>query len=364
MEKTKINLDILLPQVPNERDECVSRIIESLAGKRGIDKVHVVPGEGNRKAQLCFHYDPAVISINKVEQLAKQAGADITEHYGHLLIETSGVRHPTHARIIEAQIKSLKGVSTVSVSGTGFIQLEFKKESISQEAVIEQISKSGLTIKKIEDFHVHETNKHADKKEGHDDKHEGHEHDHAKEGEAHEHAHGGIFGEKTELIFAIICGAFLAVGFGLSFIEGLSNYVSIGCYIAAYFFGGFYTTKEAIEGISKGDFEIDFLMLVAAIGAAVLGQWAEGALLLFLFSLGHALEHYAMEKARKSIAALAELAPKTALLKTGNDIKEVNIEDLKTGDVIVVKPNSKISADGIVVNGNSSVNQAPITGES
>ncbi len=364
MEKTKINLDIILPQVPNERDECVSRIIESLAGKRGIDKVHVVPEDGNRKAQLCFHYDPAVISINKVEQLAKQAGADITEHYGHLLIETSGVRHPTHARIIEAQIKSLKGVSTVSVSGTGFIQLEFKKESISQEAVIEQINKSGLTIKKIEDFHVHETNKHADKKEGHDDKHEGHEHDHAKEGEAHEHAHGGIFGEKTELIFAIICGAFLAVGFGLSFIEGLSNYVSIGCYIAAYFFGGFYTTKEAIEGISKGDFEIDFLMLVAAIGAAVLGQWAEGALLLFLFSLGHALEHYAMEKARKSIAALAELAPKTALLKTGNDIKEVNIEDLKTGDVIVVKPNSKISADGIVVNGNSSVNQAPITGES
>jgi Cd2+/Zn2+-exporting ATPase len=242
--------------------------------------------------------------------------------------------------------------------------LEFNKESIKQEAVVEQINKSGLTIKKVEDFHVNETNKHDDKKEKHDDKHEEHEHDHAKEGEAHEHAHGGIFGEKTELIFAIICGVFLALGFGLSFIKELSNYVPVACYIAAYFFGGFYTTKEAYDGISKGEFEIDFLMLVAAIGAGVLGQWAEGALLLFLFSLGHALEHYAMEKARKSIAALAELAPKTALLKNGNDIKEVNIEDLKTGDVIVVKPNSKISADGIVVNGNSSVNQAPITGES
>lgn len=188
------------------------------------------------------------------------------------------------------------------------------------------------------------------------------DHDHAAPG--HDHAHGGLFGEKTELIFAIICGFFLALGFGLSFIEGLREYVSIGCYIAAYFFGGFYTTKEAVTAVSKGHFEIDFLMLVAALGAAILGEWAEGALLLFLFSLGHSLEHYAMQKAKKSIAALTELAPKTALLKTGSDIKEVEIETLKAGDVIVIKPNSKIAADGIVVKGNSSVNQAPITGES
>ncbi len=76
MEKTRINVDILLPELPNERDECVSRIIKSLENKRGIEKVHVVPEKGYKKAQLCFHYDPSVISINKVEQLAKQAGAD------------------------------------------------------------------------------------------------------------------------------------------------------------------------------------------------------------------------------------------------------------------------------------------------
>ena len=105
-------------------------------------------------------------------------------------------------------------------------------------------------------------------------------------------------------------------------------------------------------------------MLVAAIGAAILGEWAEGALLLFLFSMGHALEHYAMNKARKSIAALAELAPKTALLKRNGKTEEVGIEELSIGDIIVVKPNSKISADGVVVDGRSSVNQAPITGES
>lgn len=364
MEKTRINLDIILPEIPNERDECVNRIIESLECNRGIEKVHVIPENGNNKAQLCFHYDSEAISINKVEQLAKKAGADITEHYGHLLIETTGVRHPRHARTIEGQLRKQKGVQNVSVSGTGFIQLEFAKNASSEKSILDQIQNSGLSVVKVEDFHTHEHLVPVKEKE--EQKHE-QEHDHADHDHAahdHEHAHGGIFGEKTELIFAIICGALLGIGFGLSFIKGLYIYVPIGFYIGAYFFGGYYTTKEAIEGISKGEFEIDFLMLVAAVGAACLGQWAEGALLLFLFSLGHSLEHYAMEKAKKSIAALTELAPKTALLKNGNDVKEVPIEELKAGDVIVVKPNSKISADGIVVNGNSSVNQAPITGES
>jgi len=186
-----------------------------------------------------------------------------------------------------------------------------------------------------------------------------HEHEH-KPGHTHDHEHGGWFGKNTEIIFSLICGGLLATGFALSFIIDV-HWVPFAFYIGAYFFGGFYTAKEAIENIRSGTFDIDSLMLVAAVGAAILGDWAEGALLLFLFSLGHSLEHYAMNKARKSISALAELAPKTAWLKDG---KEVGIEQLKPGDTIVVKPNTKIPADGEVVQGSSSVNQAPITGES
>ncbi|MGB5357765.1 MAG: HAD-IC family P-type ATPase, partial [Eudoraea sp.] len=87
-------------------------------------------------------------------------------------------------------------------------------------------------------------------------------------------------------------------------------------------------------------------------------------MLLFLFSLGHALEHYAMRRARKSIAALSDLAPNVALLKQNGELIEVHIEQLKIGDIIVVKPNSKIGADGVVTKGISPVNQASITGES
>jgi Cd2+/Zn2+-exporting ATPase len=195
-------------------------------------------------------------------------------------------------------------------------------------------------------------------KDGHDHK-EGDNHD---EEEGHEH--GGIFGKNTEMIFAALCGVALCAGWGLSFISGLPSWLSLSLYVVAYFFGGFFTAKEAVQTIMKGGFEIDFLMLVAAIGAAILGSWAEGALLLFLFSLGHSLEHYAMAKARKSIAALTSLAPPTALVSRDGKQEEIRIEELVLGDIIIIKPNSKIPADGVVVKGESSVNQAPITGES
>ncbi|MBS1527038.1 MAG: heavy metal translocating P-type ATPase, partial [Bacteroidetes bacterium] len=189
-----------------------------------------------------------------------------------------------------------------------------------------------------------------------------HEDDEGKEG--HDHEHGGIFGKNTELIFAILCGVAMGAGWGLHFIKDLPHWVSLSCYIVAYFFGGFFTAKEAVETIFKGGFEIDFLMLVAAAGAAILGSWVEGALLLFLFSLGHSLEHFAMGKARKSIAALTSLAPPTALVIRDGKRVEVRIEELQLGEVIVIKPNSKIPADGVIVKGEGSVNQAPITGES
>ncbi len=372
MEKIKINLDIVLPDVPDEKDACVLRIISAMGNKKGIEKVHVVPETEETKAQLCFHYNPDEISIEQVQKLAEKAGAAITERYGHLLIEVRGIRYVRHARVIEFSLRDVKGVLSVSVSATGWINIEFDQHEINSQKIYRQLKKLGLQVVSPEvitgehkHVHIPKEELHVEEKEHkkHEHKHEKEEHDHETE-HGQRHSHGGIFGEKTELIFAIICGALLTIGFGLSFVKNISNIVPVIFYVGAYFLGGFYTTKEAIEGISKGDFEIDFLMLIAAIGAAILGQWAEGSLLLFLFSLGHSLEHYAMEKARKSIAALTELAPKTALLKNGNDVKEVKIEELKAGDVIVVKPNSKISADGIVVNGNSSVNQAPITGES
>src|SRR5699024_2176490 len=108
---------------------------------------------------------------------------------------------------------------------------------------------------------------------------------------------------------------FLLTGFLVENLTGWPMAVFLLLYAANYFFGGYYTVLESWESLKTKRFDIDFLMLVAAIGAATLGKFAEGGLLLFLFSLGHALEHYALDKASKSIAALSELTPNTALLK-------------------------------------------------
>ena len=140
------------------------------------------------------------------------------------------------------------------------------------------------------------------------------------ENDGHNHDHGGIFGEKTELYFAILSGVFFFTGLIIEMATSFpANYALIS-FIIAFILGGWFTTIEAIGKIKKGEFEIDFLMLVAAAGAAYIGKWEEGALLLFLFSLGHALENYAMNKAKKSIEALGELSPKKALVKRNNGV--------------------------------------------
>ncbi len=182
--------------------------------------------------------------------------------------------------------------------------------------------------------------------------------------EHHHHDNHGIFGKRTELYFAILSGVFFFIGLILEKLTLFPFGISLISYVLSYIFGGYYTLLEAFEKIRNGGFEIDFLMVVAAIGAAYIGSWEEGALLLFLFSLGHALENYAMGRAKKSIEALGNLSPKVALLKKETGIEEVPIEELKIHDVIVIKPNAKIAADGVIVKGNSSINQAPVTGES
>ncbi len=193
---------------------------------------------------------------------------------------------------------------------------------------------------------------------------DGHHHDHDHDHAGHSHDHGGPLGPAAELLTAMASGAALAIGYGLERLTAAPGWLPLALYIAAFLLGGFFTLREAVENLRRRRFEIDTLMLLAAAGAASLGAWAEGALLLFLFALGHALEHHAMGKARRAIEALAVLAPRTALRRTPDGTQEVAVEDLALGDVVIVKPAARLPADGFVLTGQSGVDQAPVTGES
>ena len=178
-----------------------------------------------------------------------------------------------------------------------------------------------------------------------------------------QHAHGSA---RWELWFAIASGLTYAAGMITEFVLGMPLLgLPLVFFLATYFFGGFFTFRSAIASTLRGKFEVDFLMLVAAIGAALIGKWAEGAVLLFLFSLGHALEEYALSRASKSIEALAELAPRTALVRRdGGEPVEVPVEQIAVADIIVIRPNSRIPSDGFVISGVSAVDQSAVTGES
>lgn len=195
---------------------------------------------------------------------------------------------------------------------------------------------------------------------------EPHDHDASIDsgGHTHDHNHRAVFGINLELLFAIACGGTVTTGWILATFTETIWTVPFGLYLAAYFFGGYFTVMEAVQKIRHGQFEIDFLMLVAAAGAAALGEWAEGALMLFLFSLGHALENYAMGRAKRAIEALADLAPDTARVRRDGETVEVSVEDLAIGDTVVVRPDERLPADGFVVSGESGVDQSPVTGES
>ncbi len=171
-----------------------------------------------------------------------------------------------------------------------------------------------------------------------------------------------------KVLASVASGVILLAGWLLSR-GGASHAVSTGAYVASLLIGGYYFGREAIEElVFEREVGIELLMTVAAVVATLMGAPAEGAMLAFLYSISEAAEGYTEEKTRSAIRALMDLAPKTALVRREESGMarevEVPVEQLAVGDVFIVKPGQSIATDGEVLTGASSVNQAPVTGES
>ncbi|WP_346216903.1 heavy metal translocating P-type ATPase [Caldifermentibacillus hisashii] len=166
-----------------------------------------------------------------------------------------------------------------------------------------------------------------------------------------------------ELGFALFSGILIVSGWILAKLD--QQAASVFFYILAYVIGGYFKAKEGItDTIHNKTLNVELLMVLAALGSAIIGYWEEGAILIFIFALSGALETYTMSKSRKEISALMSLQPEEAwLIKDGKEIK-VAVEKLQVGDYIFVKPGERIPADGCVIKGRTSVDQAAITGES
>lgn len=325
-EKTlQLEIPLLLPQVENEKDQCVERLLERMRMRKGIRQAHVE--RENHKANLCLHYDPALVALNQVQRWAEQEGAAVSSRYRHELLRITDMDCGNCATSIEHILGRVKGVITVSVNyAAEKMRVEYDGTLVTHENIVKRIGSLGYKVE--------------------------------------EEKSASWLRQNWELALALLSGAFLAVGFFGEKFLGLPQTVAIALYVLAYLAGGYDISRHGLKALLHARFDIDFLMLVAAIGAAILGEWAEGALLLFLFSFGHALEHSAMSKARNAIRALGEITPKTARVQRDGKETELAVEELLRGDIVIVRPGERIPIDGKIKAGRSAVDQSPITGES
>ncbi|WP_169087367.1 heavy metal translocating P-type ATPase [Paenibacillus sp. PL91] len=181
-------------------------------------------------------------------------------------------------------------------------------------------------------------------------------HDHA----GHDHSHADGNGKMLKLLIA--SGVIYAVALLLDGV--LDKQAVILLYVIATIISGYTTFFRGLKNLFKLKFNIDTLMTIALVGAVAIGEWKEATLVAILFGLNELLEGYGMEKARRSMEALLQVAPKEALKVENGQELIVPIASLQVGDVVKIKPGEKIPSDGMVSEGKSSVNEAAITGES
>ena len=180
-----------------------------------------------------------------------------------------------------------------------------------------------------------------------------HDHDHE-----HEEEEENLKAEVVKLVIALII-------FATAFFKIVPGKIATWLFVAAYILSGYEVLLKSIKNIFRGEvFDENFLMSIATLGAFAINKPGEAAAVMIFYNVGELFEDYAVGKSKKSIIQLMNIKPKIANLKKGNEIKVVEPEELKVGDIIVVKAGEKIPVDGVIVNGETTIDTSALTGES
>jgi len=324
-ENIEIAIHNLLPGVKSENDASVKRLEHELLSKQKLQRVHLVQSNGEN--QLCLHYDAHTIGRRDVAHLAQRAGSTIRDRYPQLSIPVTGMDCSDCATVIEHSLNRMDGVLTAKVDyATQIVWVEYDHYQTNRLIIRQRILSLGYSFP-LKGFLARIV-------------------------------------QNREIIMSLGAGAFLLTGWAGSTLFGLPYWATLILYACAYLSGGLDVSGHALRALREKHLDIDFLMILASIGAAISGNPAEGALLIFFFSLGHALEERTMEKTRSAIRDLATLAPKTANVRRNGLETNLPIEALQIGDTVIIRPGVRVPADGDIVAGQSSLDQSPITGES
>jgi Cd2+/Zn2+-exporting ATPase len=344
-EKTvAIAIPLLLPALEDSQDVCLDRLQSLLQSHRGILQTHLESAPA--PAELCIHYDPNQVALSAVYRLAQSAGYALANGHLHATIPFTGLDSADSADVLAAALEQLPGMLHASVNyAAGLIFVAYDPAQLTPAAIAARIRQMGAapapravparTAPLAAPLPVPAVVPAAPARP-----------------------------IPWPLVMVALSGLFLLLGWSGARFFNLAPQAALVLYLLAYLTGGYDLLRHAVPSVLRGHFDTDVLMLAAALGAAFLGQFAEGALLLFLFSLGHAGEHYALDRARHAVSALGQLMPQTAVVRRGAELVEEPVAGLQLDDVVVVRPGDRIPVDGVVRLGASSVDQAAITGES
>ena len=305
---------------------CSHKLKEGLEELKGVAAARLDPDAST----LTLGYDPNIVSFESLEQKARALGCALSQQFGHSTLTLTGLDCADCALKLEAAVRRQPGVVWVSANfATSKMSVEYEADKIDEPGLIKTISKLGYGVEEA----------------------------------APPSGKISFWKRHARTISTLSAGLFLGAGL-IAGGAGLNPAVSNALYAAAIFSGGYFVARGGWYSLANRTFDMNFLVLAAVCGAMIIGEWVEGAAVIFLFALGNALEAFSMERTRRVIKSLVQLAPDEALIRHRDHEDTVKTEDVKVGDVLIVSPGEKIAMDGVVIEGSSSVDQATVTGES
>ena len=328
METQTLDIPVLWPNYFEDCEQCVERLRESIAGMDGMRSV--VVAADNRSLEVS--YDKTLLTFEEIREYARSLGVIVAERYAHEIVSITGLDCPDCAMKLENAVRKMHGVVWASLSfATATLVVEYEPQIIDLDAIRRRIKEFGYGIEEEE----------------------------AKETRA---ARPRLI-RSTRMGLTILSGVLFAAAAITAAARGLPSVVAI-LYIASAITGGLLVARSGLLSLKGLSLDTNFLMTAAAVGAVALGEYSEAAAVMFLYSLGSTLEAYTVDRTRRSIRSLIEAFPSSVTVKRNGHLTDVLIADVEIGETVIVRPGDKIPVDGTVIEGDSAVNEAPVTGES
>ncbi|MEG0771946.1 heavy metal translocating P-type ATPase [Clostridium sp.] len=311
----------------------------------------------------------AISRVNELIAASKEVINEVEAHVvvkekqvgkgSKLVLMLEGLCCANCAAKIERECAKIPGVNDAVVDFVAKKLIMEIEVNSDKNSIISEAEKIVIKIEPDVKVSVLENNK---KTQHSHHNHEGHDHDNDDHHHGHDHGHEHNHeSSKEDLIKLGIGGAIFAVASVFDF----SFNVELILYLISYIFVGGEVLLRAVKNIIRGQvFDENFLMAIATVGAFAIGEFPEGVAVMIFYQIGEMFQDVAVNRSRKSIAALMDIRPDFANIKIGSEVKKVSPEEVSIGDIIIVKPGEKVPLDGIVIEGKSMVDTSALTGES